>query len=540
MNKDTVRKMGSVLEKIVYVICFGVLAVFALDLIADMLKACQTMYPREYRDAANVQLTQAFLDGINPYVLDKSTFQIVNVYTPLNSVIAAAIIKLTGMEILTCHYYLYVFYAVAISALVSYNVYRLVKNFVKADALVLAMTFAVSFSVSWRIGYVSTVPDLLGSLMCLCALTALSFKVNGKTIFISAVCSVLAFYSKQYLLAIAVVVFLYLLVYEWKKALLYFIDMVIVGFGSLAVMFFACPLFLMYNIQFMFMQNTGTSYREIYYSVTQLITVAIVWAIPIAAILLYWLIEFIKNRKNKVVSLAVNELRTSQMGPFWMCLLIMPFLLLYLGTNYGSYLSYQLQLIGPTVIVAGGVALTEIWHKCDKKSLLRIACILAMMVSIVPMYKKLGTTQINTPEQNAAWERVYAMMDEYSTEEDDMYLSPVVSVYAVEKDKWIYHNGHNFMEFLYEGSLYKKENYSSWMDIAFPVFKEFEEYSIESCALVEERVRNKDYKLIITDSGENTSQVMNAKLNEYYEVIAVENLQLGNQNFMMYCWVPIE
>lgn len=540
MNENTSSKIKNLLEKIIYVICFGILAVFALDLIVDMLKACQTIYPREYRDAANVQLTQAFLDGINPYVLDKSTFQIVNVYTPLNSVIAAAIIKLTGMEILTCHYYLYVFYAVAIAALVSYNVYHLVKNFVKTDALVLAMTFALSFSVAWRIGYVSTVPDLLGSLMCLCALTALSVKVNGKTIFLSAVCSVLAFYSKQYLLAIAVIVFLYLLAYEWKKAVLYFIDMVIVGFGSLIVMNITCPLFLMYNIQFMFMQNSGTSYNEIRYSIVQLITVGVVWAVPIFFILLYLIWAVIKNRKNKVVSMAVQEFRTSPVGPFWACLFIMPFILLYLGTNYGSYLSYQLQLIGPTVLVVGGVTLAEIMHQFDKKTFLKVGCMLIMAVSILPMCKLLSGTHINTEGQNEAWERVYAMMDEYSTEPDDMYLSPVVSAYAVEKDKWIYNNGHNFMEFLYEGTLYNKETYSSWMDIVFPIFKEFEEYSIESCALVEERVRNKDYKLIITDSSENTMQVMNAPLEDYYECIAIEYLVTGNQNWTMRCWVPKE
>ena len=540
MSENTSCKIGCLLEKIIYVICFGLLAVFAVNLIGEMLQACQTMYPREYRDAANVQLTQALLDGVNPYVLDKDTFQIVNVYTPLNSVIAAGLIKLTGMEILTCHYYLYVFYAVAIAILVSFNVYRLVKNFGKADAIVLAMTFALSFSVAWRIGYVSTVPDLLGSLMCLCALTALSVKVNGKTIFLSAVCSVLAFYSKQYLLAIAVIVFLYLLACEWKKAVLYFIDMVIVGFGSLIIMNFTCPLFLMYNIQFMFMQNSGTSYNEIRYSIVQLITVAVIWVIPILFILGYLLAAFIKNRKNKVVSMAVNEFRTSPMGPFWACLFIMPFILLYLGTNYGSYLSYQLQLIGPTVIVVGGVAITEILHKFEKKHLLRIACILAMAVSIVPMYKILGGVQINTEGQNEAWERVYAMMDAYSETEDDMYLSPVVSAYAVEQDKWIYNNGHNFMEFLYEGTLYKKENYSSWMDVVFPGFKEFEEYSIESCALVEERVRNKDYSLIITDSSENTTQVMNAPLEDYYECISTEYLVTGNQTWTMRCWVPKE
>lgn len=87
--------------------------------------ALVTDVPRECRDVANVQMTQAIVDGDNPFeIKDNILKQFAYVYTPLNSIIVALIHKITHMGIVRLHYVVDFLYIFMSAVLLSWYIYK--------------------------------------------------------------------------------------------------------------------------------------------------------------------------------------------------------------------------------------------------------------------------------------------------------------------------------------------------------------------------------------------------------------------------------
>ena len=172
----------------------------------------------EYREAADVQLTQSFLNGENPYLLKSldSTNDMPPVlyqYSFLNSAISALVALILGGNVVLAHYIVATLCMVG-SAILTY---LLIDRYSQNTALPMLGAILALFC-HWRFGYLSTTPNSLGIFLTLLTFTvAVLPQVKGRAIITALLC-VLLFYTKLYFVTIAGAIFIFYLFYDRKEA----------------------------------------------------------------------------------------------------------------------------------------------------------------------------------------------------------------------------------------------------------------------------------------------------------------------------------
>lgn len=131
-----------------------------------LLCAVLTNAPRELRDAANVAMSTRLAHMQNPYVLstNQDFIEYVNVYPPLNMLIAAFIYFLTDINLYRIFYSMDFIYVVASAAVIAYFIK---KELNIPHLFIIFLSFASALTLGWRTGFISTVPDHLGMLICI-------------------------------------------------------------------------------------------------------------------------------------------------------------------------------------------------------------------------------------------------------------------------------------------------------------------------------------------------------------------------------------
>ena len=119
-------------KKILLNLLTAVLAVYTLLLLIRITAAVfgNISVPNEYREVANIQLTKAFMDGINPYRMsayDGDIPGIIYIYGPLYSLFTAFLGKLIPIDIIALHYMVTLFSVVVSAGLAAYMVYKRTK-----------------------------------------------------------------------------------------------------------------------------------------------------------------------------------------------------------------------------------------------------------------------------------------------------------------------------------------------------------------------------------------------------------------------------
>ena len=136
-----------------YIILYSYSTVFIIMLFLSLF----TNGPRELRDASNVYLANLFSQFRNPYIPSKDFIQNVNVYTPLNMLIASFIHIITKIRLYTIFYCLDFVYILLSAVLLAKFIYKHVNSHFLS-----LLVFAASLTLGWRLGFISTIPDHLG------------------------------------------------------------------------------------------------------------------------------------------------------------------------------------------------------------------------------------------------------------------------------------------------------------------------------------------------------------------------------------------
>ena len=92
----------------------------------DLILASAEVYPREYREAANLAIAKSFYEGINPYKINNGMPISVNVYGFINPLIASIFSRIFSIGLLRSFYILSLMYTIIIPILISYEVYSIV------------------------------------------------------------------------------------------------------------------------------------------------------------------------------------------------------------------------------------------------------------------------------------------------------------------------------------------------------------------------------------------------------------------------------
>ncbi len=466
----------------------------------------------EYREAADVQLTQAFLNGDNPYRLqsieqERDMPPVLYQYSFLNSLICAGLAMLLGGRVILAHYIL------AVLAMIGSGIltYRLIDRY--SQQTVLPMLGAVlTLFCHWRSGYVSTTPNSLGIFLTLLTFTITVYpKIKHKAILTAFLC-VLLFYTKLYFVTIAGAILLYFLFYDRKEAFKY-LGMCL-GQGALSILLIQWfwPLYYTYSLYFIngttvwasisrliringsaggyaFMVSMFLGNAPIYYVFEQFGYLIITFGALFVILLASMIAAMARKNKihieeNDVLSLAVIQIILQGL-----CLFVV-------GREDGAYLSYYLQLWMPYVILASLICL-ERFLKPSKTYLHLGLLAFVTLLSLYFGYRKLPLHMM-TDEEITAWQQAQTHITEYGTAENgNVYYAPELAYLAMEQGERTYNNGHTGV--IYENT---KEQWDKdkTAHVAFPYAGEIIQMNLDYQQMIQDSIRNHAYTLVTIDS----------------------------------------
>lgn len=516
----------------------------------------------EYREGADVQLTQAFLNDDNPYRLDSLTDNrdskmppVLYQYSFLNSALGAFVALFTGKNAVIALYILAVLSMIGSSLLVYFMIRRSVKN----TSLPLLGAVLTLFC-HWRFGYISTTPNSLGIFMIL--LTAfLATKEKMKSnlrLLLTAFFSVLCFYTKLYYVTVSFGIFVFYFLYKKSEAWKYFGYCVTLGALSVVIIQLMWPLYFTYSIYFVngmgfwFMPHAlrlgmttldavaGTLTMKVNINFTAFSYVfeqfgyLIVAFAALFAILIFSIITgVIKRRRIKAVpgdTLALTCILSITQG---LCLLL-------LGKSDGAYLSYFLQIWMPFIIISSlicadkyVICMFDNIKNINLKQILEVGFIAILtLVSIYFAYHKLPLHQMTVEEINN-WDKACEYVDRFGN--DEIYYSPELAYLAIMNDERAYDNGHV--------AVASDKGLKIWQedDFAQNVFPYADDIALQNIAYREgivDGIENHEYSLFTLDNqGFLGDKDFNKQLEKNgYKCIDTLPLAVGNAVYNVEFW----
>ncbi len=549
---DSIRRFLHIDKKIILNILAGILCVYTVFL---LIRICLATFgnisiPNEYREAANIQLTKAFMDGVNPYSLSAYDGEIpgmIYVYGPLYSLFTAFLGKLLPIDIITLHYAV-TFFSVLISAgLAAYMVYKRTKY---AAAPVSAFLFIIN--CSWRYGYINAVPDAFALMIFVIIIFLMSLETgkedgaSWKSFIRDIVCAVLSvslFFVKQYFLIIVAAVFLFKFINDRKDGIRFFLITAAASAVVITIVTLTCPLYWTYSI-FLAHGPFGISqeqYHKAYggymeenaapekkeeikeeikedpapekknekdeaftvesvntdpksglgYEILQLKSLAGMFIFIFAAVLWGVISEIrngFKNRRDFVF--------------FLLILMVISFCaLIYLGRNDGAWLSYYLQLLMPEVIIYAFI-FTDAVICSDKRSAGMAAFVLLCFMMFFTAYRTNARLKVydKTKEQLSEWNRAYALAAEYASK-GEVYYVPVLGFQTIYNGQELYNNGHSMViTGWFRGEYFAVD----WEQKVFPLAGNVLQRHFEYQEKIKEKAAKKEYDLVTIIPGMDT------------------------------------
>ncbi len=501
----------------------------------------------EYREAADVQLTQAFLNGDNPYRLqsieqERDMPPVLYQYSFLNSLVCAGLALLLGGRVILAHYIL------AVLAMIGSGIlsYRLIDRY--SQQTVLPMLGAVlTLFCHWRFGYLSTTPISLGIFLILLTFTvAVSPKIKHKAIITAFLC-VLLFYTKLYFVTIAGAIFIFFLLYDRKEAFKYL--GMCVGQGALSILLIQIfwPLYYTYSLYFI----NGTL---VWQSIRRFINIggsAGGYAFVIPLFFSRLPVNFVFEQFGYLImtfgvlfiillaSLIVAMIRKSKISieeNDVLCLAVIQIILqglcmFVVGREDGAYLSYYLQLWMPYVILASLICL-ERFLKPSKTYLHLGLLVFVTLISLYFGYRRLPLHMM-TDEEIASWQQAQSHVEKYTT---NVYYAPELAYLAMEqRNHSYYNNGHT--------GVVNRTTLELWDDdqaahVVFPHAGEIIRMNLDYQQKIQENIRNHAYTLVtIDDEGLYVDETILTE-NDYHR-IDVLPLAIGNAVYDVEFWIPL-
>lgn len=499
-------------------------------------------YPNEYREAANIAMTDAIIRGENIYSTDNITGSepsVCYLYGPLMSVTASFIGKVfTGIDTWNIHYFIS-FVSIILSALMM----AVMISKVSATLTGPSLAFVLTVFCHWRYGYIYGAPDSMG----LCLMIGVLFflylgatKENSKVpyIEIAALLTAAAFFTKQYYLMVAGVGFIYLLIVSRRLFLRYVTSGLAMLLICLAVLRKWFPLYLTYAIYFLkgpgpgaAMGKTGIAYNTM--QVKYLGGMLLVLFAAGLGLTLYLLYQFFKgiNAKKK------PEIKNKEFLLLFFVQAAVSFAVLkYIGNNDGAFLSYYLQLFTPALAalsIYGTELLVSYLLSLNKPVFLAAALGVYFVFFGYTVYKVEPRLTIDTlsDDEQRAWQEAYDLLDE-AKEEGEIYYCPPLNYHAYSNGIRVYNDG---QPFVFTEKFFKAFNESSAAQKMFPYAGAVIAQHLMYRDVLRQKVIEGDYVLVTRIDGmDEVFTTEELELN--YDHIKTELLRCGSWAWEVELW----
>lgn len=503
-------------------------------------------YPNEYREAANIQMTQTIIDGINPYSLDTLKNVIpgtLYLYGPLLSVITAFLSIFIKIDLVMLHY-LVSFLAMVISAIL---MARMVWEHSKSLTAP-ATAFLFTILCHWRYGFVYAAPDSLGLCILILILFVLTRKKLKQKALLCAILTILIFFTKQYYLMIAGTSFIYFLFLSKKQAIQY------AGYGVLLTtlmggfLYIKCPLYFTYAIYFVkgpgagaAMGSKGIAHNnsQIMYLGGMFLCLFIVGAYDFIRTVMIKRVVRIKwnlHHFEEPLFLLVVKDEEENYGKrsvlfdllFWGQMGCAAIVLRYIGNNDGAFLTYYLQLFMPALIVVALCALDS--FQINQKLIYTAVYLIFLGFTIWKTDARLVVTKM-TAQEVENWQQAYALLDEY--QDGDIYYMPVLAYQGFDHGQYVYNSG---QPFVITQKYLDKYNKSESAQKFYPYAGEIMEQHLNYRNIVLEKVRNGEYSVVV---NKNDMDVVFTEedLSIRYKKAATIPLRTGSWSWNIDFWV---
>lgn len=456
-------KSKSKLEKITSLIVWGVCIFFMLKIVAYYGTAfVQTMVyhiPIEYRDMSTLSAAKAFSEWKNPYSVAYSqelNTPIAYQYTFVVPLIIAIIHNATHLDFVTSALvmnYMFIFITVLFIYLLLKELFNIRRFYIVPIIFITICGF--SMFVDYAPGFTAR-GDALG--IAVLAITYwLVAKHKNKIVLISFF-SALLFYTKSTDVFLALPVFIFYLIDNWKNALKYFVCCIGFGVASILLVRLMFPLFFVENIYYLLggVLDRGDiaiaikNYGYFYESNT---VVTLFYRVGLVAILIRFAYAIYKDgfkkfwNKYGVISMMVIA---AVSYPYLLNLFKASYIIGD-GYKYCNSLMFEPFFVVAIYFVATLIESVPNWifpdmEINDKQLKESITCVTGVVLaaficnaSFTNYFWKLPTV-----ENCTEWQEAYELISEYDL--DKVYLGPLVSSYVLNSSDGLaiayYDSGH--------------------------------------------------------------------------------------------------
>lgn len=380
-------------------------------------------YPKELLEPSNIALTNTFLQGKSPYTLSSLEWEVPPVnydYPFLNSLVAAAIARITGCTSITAHFIISLFSIIASGIIGAV----MIKD--QSKTSIAPVLSAIMFMFChWRFGYISAAPDDLGLFITILTMyLAVNPRVKNKPLW----CSVgitLAFYTKQYFVFIAAGIFVYMLLYSRKEAFKLTIWTCAINAAIAAIITELWPLYWTKAFLFTYLGTAIGGGAELSTLFEQFKYLFIAFAALFIVIIVAAVMGIRRLRQNNEKLRNVKIMENDALAFCAINSFVMLAPLSILGRNDGAFLSYFLQLWLPSISITAILCLERMMPE-EKNETARSGAIYISIYAIIAatsVYFGFGKLPLHilTPGEISNWEKAYSYVDEYAKEGEVFY-----------------------------------------------------------------------------------------------------------------------
>ena len=381
-------------------------------------------YPKEILEPSNIALTNTFLSGKSPYTLSSLEWDVPGInydYPFLNSLLAVAIAKITKCSAVTAHFCISL-----LSILISgYIGIIMVKDHVKTTVGP-ALSMLMFMFCHWRFGYISAAPDDLGLLIWLLTLyAAVCKKIKHKPLW-CAIGITLCFYTKQYFIAIAAGLFIYMFLYSRKEAFKLLAYSIAINAVVATIVALNWPLYFMRTLGFAFLGTAFSARSGLEVLLDQLDYLAFSFAALFAVIATA---AFFGIRKLRKSGKTLRSISVHENDPFALAVvnsIVMTLPLLYLGRNDGAFITYFLQLWMPSIMVTAIICFEKMMNDRPKYLFPGLYAVIAVLT----VYLGFGRLPLHilSEDEIKTWEKALEYVQQYGEEGDIFYARSLAYV----------------------------------------------------------------------------------------------------------------
>ncbi len=554
-------------EKSIYEKCVSLislpLGIYAFCLVAGILShtVLDMGIPNEYREAANVFMTEELMKGNNPYALSSLSGDLppmIYLYGPLYSLLVSAagrLISLAGVhpDIVMLHY-LVTFICILISAVLAFRIV-----FERTGRVVFGLAaFIFLVNCSWRYNYVNAVPDSLGLMIMMLIIFLLTRKSLKYREILMAALTVAVFFTKQYYLLIAGTVTAFLFLSEGiRSASKYLISLFAAALLTISALLIKCPLFTTYMLYLAKGPGKGVAssvtrgsvkMSGMEYNLSQVMSLGGIFFFFFLTEMVFAIILFVKfvrkyraaeNWGSNIRQRVIVSGREAGIEEFDILMLIhlavAGICLTYLGRNDGAWLSYYLELFMPALIM-GALSLLgrrmEIVLKSGKKVRIMLMIsyfVLLLIFTICKSAARLPASPVSDSDREE-WKNAVKVLN---ANPGDMYLYPHLAYYGIKNGIYVYNTGQPFVvsEKFYK-SYHKHPEIMKRYPYAEDVFTSHFTYREK----IRQRILNGEYSAVSYVEGQDEI-VSREELALSYSLQGIYSLRTGRQVWDTEIWI---